>query len=162
MNTLANVVHFFANKFTGLRGGGFALLLVAFSASNGFSFGHKSSCETANRGQFVFWGRAILSGVCLSVKISSQKAQRNSREEAFLTSCEMTKRQNSRIQVRIKNRSGLVIGAEFVDYFGDDGFVELGADIGAFADDDAQGLEQFLLSVSLEEISPGAGAKTIS
>jgi hypothetical protein len=41
MNSLANVVHFFANKFTSLRGGRFALLFVAFGASNGFLFGLK-------------------------------------------------------------------------------------------------------------------------
>ena len=69
MNALADVIHFFANEFTGLRGRGFALSLVAFGASNSFLFGHQSSCETVIRGQFVIWGGAILSGVCLSEKI---------------------------------------------------------------------------------------------
>jgi hypothetical protein len=54
-----------------------------------------------------------------------------------------------------------VIAAEFVDDFGDDGFVEFGADVGAFANDDAQGLEQFLLGVGLEQVSSGARAKTV-
>jgi len=42
MNPLANVVHFFTNKFTGLRGGGFAFLFIALGASNGFLFGHEN------------------------------------------------------------------------------------------------------------------------
>ena len=54
-----------------------------------------------------------------------------------------------------------MIGAEFVDYFGDYGFVEFGADVSTFADNDAQGLEQFLLSISFEKIAPGASAKTV-
>ncbi len=54
-----------------------------------------------------------------------------------------------------------MIGAEFVDHFGDYGFVEFGADVSAFADDDAQGLQQFLLRIGLEEITPGASAKTV-
>ena len=41
MNTLVNVLHFLANKFTGLRGGRFAFFFVALGASNGFLFGHK-------------------------------------------------------------------------------------------------------------------------
>ena len=66
MDTVADVVHFFANKFAGLSGGRFALLLVAFGASNGFLFGHKKLLEI--RGQSVIWGRAILSGDCLSAE----------------------------------------------------------------------------------------------
>ena len=68
MNALANVVHFFANKFTGLRGRGFAFLFVVLCASNNSCSGIKSSCETVSEGQFVFWGGAILSGLCLSAK----------------------------------------------------------------------------------------------
>lgn len=41
MNSLSNVLYFFTNEFTGLRGGRFALLFVALGASNGFLFGHK-------------------------------------------------------------------------------------------------------------------------
>lgn len=61
----------------------------------------------------------------------------------------------------LKKYRRLVIAAEFVDDFGDHGFVEFGADVGAFANDDAQGLEQFLLGVGLEQVSSGARAKTV-
>ena len=54
-----------------------------------------------------------------------------------------------------------MIAAEFVYDFGDDGFVKFGADVGAFAKNDAQGLEQFLLGVGLEQVSSGARAKTV-
>jgi hypothetical protein len=35
MNALSNVLHFFTNEFTGLRGGRFTFLFVALGASNG-------------------------------------------------------------------------------------------------------------------------------
>jgi hypothetical protein len=79
MNTLANVLPFLANKFTGLRGGRLAFFIVALGASNGFLFGHKKAPLKQTEGQFVFWRRAILLAVCLSVKNRGQNKSINAR-----------------------------------------------------------------------------------
>ena len=42
MFTLANVVHLFANEFTGLGAGGFALPTIAAGPFESFCFRHKS------------------------------------------------------------------------------------------------------------------------
>jgi len=75
MHAFPHMVHFFANKFTSLRGWRSAFLFVAFGASHGFLFRHKGSLETWFSASLYFTDWQFYRVFALAQKIVAKQNQ---------------------------------------------------------------------------------------